>query len=186
MDGSLEFPADDRKSVLRLYRTGSGVVSRQAQVPLFIADWWSVRDIRGATFTSIDFITQTLRRIRDQGLDCLFADGLPRPMPSWAKQVAKWVTTCTPSDFGYFRRRWSYETLAEALAWEADVRVRAETVRRVMRRHRSVRRIHLICDDAAFHKGRSVREYLREWGHRIVLHFMPRFAPETTPIERIW
>ena len=204
----------------------------------------------------------------------------------------------TPEDFGYFRRRWSCETLAEVLAWETGVRVSAETVRRVLqrlgyvwrrprptvgpvdpdhaaklaaiqellkhlpadeaavfqdevdihlnpkigscwmkrgeqaevptpgnnekrhiagslvwrtgtlvvsppgirrnselfvahlddlrRRFRSVRRIHVICDNAAFHKSRRVQDYLREWGHRIVLHFLPRYAPETNPIERIW
>jgi DDE superfamily endonuclease len=51
---------------------------------------------------------------------------------------------------------------------------------------RSVRRIHVICDNAAFHKSRRVQDYLRERGHRIVLHFLPRCAPETNPIERVW
>jgi transposase len=298
MDGSIELSASDRKVVLRLYRTDSGAVSRRAHVLLLAADGWSLRDIRGATFTSFDFITQTLRRFRDRGLDGVFADDPSRPLPPWAEQLARWVTTRTPEDFGYFRRRWSCETLAEVLAWELDVRVSAETVRRVLhrlryvwrrprpvvgpvdpdhatklaaihellttlpadetavfqdevdihlnpkvgscwmkrgeqaevvtpgtnqKRHlagslvwrtgtlvvspagtrrnaelfvahlddlrcrfRSVRRIHVICDNAAFHKSRLVQEYLREWGHRIVLHFLPRYAPETNPIERIW
>ena len=54
------------------------------------------------------------------------------------------------------------------------------------RRLRGFRKIHVICDNAAFHKSRAVREYLETWGHRIVLHFLPRSAPETNPIERIW
>jgi transposase len=54
------------------------------------------------------------------------------------------------------------------------------------RRLRGFRKIHVICDNAAFHKSRPVREYLATWGHRIVLHFLPRYAPETNPIERIW
>jgi putative transposase len=24
------------------------------------------------------------------------------------------------------------------------------------------------------------------WGHRVVLHFLPTYAPETNPIERVW
>src|SRR5262249_15018856 len=81
-----------------------------------------------------DFITQTLRLFHDQGLNGPFVDEPPRPLPRWAKQLAKWVATRTPGDFGYFRRRWSCETLAEVLAWEAGVRGSAETVRRVLHR----------------------------------------------------
>ena len=298
MDGSLSLSADARKALLRVYRNESGVVSRRAQIVLLAADGWSQRDIRRATFTSYDFITETLRRFRDTGLNGLFTDESPRPLPKWTKRLAKWIATRTPADFGYFRRRWSCESLAEVLAWEAGVRVSAETVRRVLhrlgyvwrrprpvvgpvdpdhavklaaihelletlpadetavfqdevdihlnpkigscwmkrgeqaevvtpgnnqKRHlagslvwrtgtlvvspagtrrnaelfvahlddlrcrfRSVRRIHVICDNAAFHKSRLVQAYLRDWGHRIVLHFLPRYAPETNPIERIW
>jgi len=33
---------------------------------------------------------------------------------------------------------------------------------------------------------RKVREYLDRWGHRIVLHYLPKYAPQTNPIERLW
>lgn len=298
MDGSLSLSADDRKMLLWVYRNESGVVSRRAQIVLLAADGWSQREIRSATFTSFDFITQTLRQFRDQGVNALIDGEPPRPVPDWVRRLALWVATRTPEDFGYFRRRWSCETLAEVLAWESGVRVSAETVRRALhrlgyvwrrprpvvgpedpdynaklaaihqllttlpadetavfqdevdihlnpkigscwmkrgeqaevvtpgnnqKRHlagslvwrtgtlvvspagtrrnaelfvahlddlrcrfRSVRRIHVICDNAAFHKSRLVQAYLHEWGHRIVLHFLPCYAPETNPIERIW
>jgi putative transposase len=298
MDGSLSLSPDDRKVLLRIYRNESGIVSRRAQIVLLAVDGWSQRDIRRVTFTSFDFITETLRLFRDQGLNGPFADEPPRPLPKWAKRLSKWVASRTPEDFGYYRRRWSCEALAEVLAWELNVRVSAETVRRMLhrlgyvwrrprpivgpvdpdhdaklaaihellenlpedetavfqdevdihlnpkigscwmrrgeqaevvtpgnnqKRHlagslvwrtgtlvvspagtrrnaelfvahlddlrcrfRSVRRIHVICDNAAFHKSGLVQAYLREWGHRIVLHFLPRYAPETNPIERIW
>ncbi|MCL4161916.1 UNVERIFIED_CONTAM: hypothetical protein GTU68_005823, partial [Idotea baltica] len=51
---------------------------------------------------------------------------------------------------------------------------------------RGWKRIHVICDNAAFHKSRPVRKYLDRWGHRIILHFLPTRAPETNPIERVW
>lgn len=54
------------------------------------------------------------------------------------------------------------------------------------RRLRGFRRIHVICDNAAFHKSRAVQVYLNRWKDRITLHFLPCYAPETNPIERIW
>lgn len=49
--------------------------------------------------------------------------------------------------------------------------------------------IHVICDNARFHrvaKCKRLQEYLDRWGHRIVLHYLPLYAPETNPIERVW
>jgi len=56
-------------------------------------------------------------------------------------------------------------------------------------RFRRYRVIHVICDNAAFHRPdrcRKVRDYLKRWGHRVRLHFLPTYAPETNPIERVW
>jgi transposase len=61
-----------------------------------------------------------------------------------------------------------------------------EDLRHRLRRYRV---IHVICDNARFHqaaKCKRVREYLERWGHRIVLHYLPTYAPETNPIERVW
>lgn len=54
------------------------------------------------------------------------------------------------------------------------------------RRWRSYRVIHVICDNAVFHRSREVQGYLARWGHRLKLHFLPKYAPETNPIERVW
>jgi putative transposase len=57
------------------------------------------------------------------------------------------------------------------------------------RRFRRYRVIHVICDNASFHspeRCRKVRAYLERWGHRVRLHFLPTYAPETNPIERVW
>lgn len=54
------------------------------------------------------------------------------------------------------------------------------------RRLRTYHKIHVICDNASFHDCRPVREYLEQWGHRIELHFLPKYSPETNPIERVW
>jgi transposase len=57
------------------------------------------------------------------------------------------------------------------------------------RRFRRYGRIHVICDNAIFHQPqrcKKVEQYLARWGHRIVLHFLPTYAPDTNPIERVW
>lgn len=54
------------------------------------------------------------------------------------------------------------------------------------RRLRAFRKIHVVCDNARFHDCRAVREYLAKWGDRIELHYLPKYAPETNPIERVW
>ena len=57
------------------------------------------------------------------------------------------------------------------------------------RRFRLYRKIHVICDNACFHKAatsKKVQAYLAKWGDRIVLHYLPTYAPETNPIERLW
>jgi transposase len=51
---------------------------------------------------------------------------------------------------------------------------------------RCYRVIHVVCDNASFHNSRVVRDYLARWGERIMLHFLPKYAPETNPIERVW
>ncbi|MFQ5705627.1 MAG: IS630 family transposase [Gemmatimonadales bacterium] len=56
-----------------------------------------------------------------------------------------------------------------------------------LRHHlRRYRKIHVICDNARFHDCRRVHEYPAVWDHRIELHFLPAYSPDTNPIERIW
>ena len=54
------------------------------------------------------------------------------------------------------------------------------------KRLRGYRCIHVICDNAKFHDCRLVQAFLARWGHRIKLHFLPTYAPQTNPIERVW
>jgi transposase len=56
----------------------------------------------------------------------------------------------------------------------------------LLRRLRCYRHIHVICDNAIFHDCRLVWEFLARWEHRITLHFLPKYAPTTNPIERVW
>jgi putative transposase len=54
------------------------------------------------------------------------------------------------------------------------------------RQLRGYRVIHVVCDNARFHDCRVVREFLARHPGRVVLHYLPKYAPETNPIERIW
>jgi putative transposase len=54
------------------------------------------------------------------------------------------------------------------------------------RRYRRYKIIHVICDNAKPHSAKRVQEYLARWGHRVRLHYLPAYAPECNPIERVW
>lgn len=67
-----------------------------------------------------------------------------------------------------------------------DARLFVNHLDDLRRRLRTYGKIHVILDNARFHDCRLVRNYLARWGHRIQLHFLPKYAPETNPIERVW
>jgi putative transposase len=55
------------------------------------------------------------------------------------------------------------------------------------RRLRRYKKIHVICDNAKFHQECwAVWEFVARHGERVVLHFLPKYAPECNPIERVW
>ena len=299
MGRSIQLTEQERKSLLRLYRSqGNARSARQAHVVLLRAEGWTWEEIRQVTFSSNDFIAETLKLFQEHRLGIWLDVEQSSPPPEWLLQVVQWMTCSTPQEFGYFRTRWTCEMLAEVLAWETGQRVSAETVRRGLHRmgfvwrrprptvgpvdpeyerklaeiqalleslpedetavfqdevdvnlnpkigsawmdrgqqaevvtpgnnvkryvsgslhwrtgrlivsapttkrnseqflhhlddlrrsFRSYRVVHVICDNASFHHSRIVREYLEKWSHRIRVHFLPRYAPETNPIERVW
>jgi putative transposase len=53
-------------------------------------------------------------------------------------------------------------------------------------RLRCYRVIHVICDNAKPHLAKRVETYLARHGGRVVLHYLPTYAPQTNPIERVW
>ncbi len=55
------------------------------------------------------------------------------------------------------------------------------------RRLRRYKKIHVICDNAKFHHDCwAVWEFCHRYGDRVVLHFLPKYAPQLNPIERVW
>jgi transposase len=68
-----------------------------------------------------------------------------------------------------------------------DGRLFVEHLHEVRRRLRSFRKIHVICDNAKFHaECWEVWEFCHQYGEHVELHFLPKYAPELNPIERIW
>src|SRR5262245_33194798 len=61
-----------------------------------------------------------------------------------------------------------------------------DDLRRAFRHYRV---IHVICDNAFNHrpdKSKVVRKYLADWGERVRLHFIPKYATDTNPVEEVW
>jgi len=57
----------------------------------------------------------------------------------------------------------------------------------VRRRLRRYKKIHVICDNAKFHHDCwAVWEFCYRYGDRVQLHFLPKYAPDLNPIERVW
>jgi transposase len=116
----------------------------------------------------------------------------PKIGPMWMRKGAQ-ATVRTP---GTNTKRY----LAGALNWRTGEVILTEGRRRnadlflahldeLRWRYRRYRVIHVICDNAAFHRPdrcKKIKDYLQKWGHRIQLHFLPTYAPETNPIERVW
>ena len=54
------------------------------------------------------------------------------------------------------------------------------------RRLRRWKVVHVICDNAAFHKSKAVKRWVSKRGGRVVLHYLPSRAPEENPVERVF
>ena len=52
--------------------------------------------------------------------------------------------------------------------------------------YRRAEKIHLILDNCIIHKSRQTQAWLRQFGNRVVLHFLPPYSPEHNVIERLW
>lgn len=88
--------------------------------------------------------------------------------------------------------------LAGSLHWRTGVLITTTGARRdgalfvrhlheLRRRLRRYRVIHVLCDNAKFHHDCwAVWEFCHRYGERVQLHFLPKYAPELNPIERVW
>jgi transposase len=81
---------------------------------------------------------------------------------------------------------WRTGVLFETVGPRRDGALFARHLDELRRRLRRYRVVHVLCDNAKFHKEGAVVRFLREHGGRVVLHYLPRYAPECNPVERVW
>jgi transposase len=46
--------------------------------------------------------------------------------------------------------------------------------------------IHLIVDNARYHKSEKVKDFLRKTRNRLTIHYLPAYSPDYNPIEGLW
>ena len=82
---------------------------------------------------------------------------------------------------------WRTGTLITTRGPKRDGALFAAHLDELRRRLRRYKKIHVILDNAKFHyDSRVLWEFLGAHGDRFVFHFLPKYAPELNPIERIW
>jgi putative transposase len=82
---------------------------------------------------------------------------------------------------------WRTGALLTTVGDRRDSQLFVEHLHELRRRLRRYRVIHVICDNAKFHHNAwEVWEFCYRHGDRVVLHFLPKYAPELNPIERVW
>jgi len=82
---------------------------------------------------------------------------------------------------------WRTGALLTTAGAKRDGKLFVAHLHELRRRLRRYKKIHVICDNAKFHDGCwEVWEFCHKYGARVVLHFLPKYAPELNPIERVW
>jgi DDE superfamily endonuclease len=131
---------------------------------LLRSDGWSHRQIRLATFANFDFIADALRLDRRRDRAAFAEPQARRPLPPWATILRRWWSVRRGRGG---TRRCSRPTSTSCGAASGG-------------------RIHVICDNAAFHKSRAVVAYLERWATGSICTSCHATPPETNPIERVW
>jgi putative transposase len=82
---------------------------------------------------------------------------------------------------------WRTGTLFTTLGPKRDGALFVRHLHDLRRRLRRYKKIHVICDNAKFHHDCwAVWEFCYRYGDRVVLHFLPKYAPDLNPVERVW
>jgi len=76
--------------------------------------------------------------------------------------------------------------LAPVTGPRRDGKLAAKHLDELARRVRHYRKVHVLLDNAKTHRCKAVNEVVKAHGGRLVLHFLPRYAPECNPVERVW
>jgi transposase len=130
--------------LLRIYRKDPDPELRfRAHLILLLAGGHAWDTIEAMLFCSSRTVDRWLKRFQAEGVAGLTGRKRGRPFRlglGWVAVLVSWVTTKTPSDFGFLRSRWSCALLAVLLREREGVTASRETVRRWLHRGRLVYR----------------------------------------------
>ncbi|WP_437589745.1 transposase [Sorangium sp. So ce1000] len=56
----------------------------------------------------------------------------------------------------------------------------------LLRRYRRYRRLHVIVDNFGIHTSKKTRAFVEATDGKLMLHFLPPYAPKYNRIERVW
>jgi transposase len=130
----LSLTTQQHDELLRIYRKDPDPELRfRAHIILLLAGGYAWDTIEALLFCSSRTVDRWLKRFQAEGVAGL--TGRKRGRPSrlglgWVAVLVTWVTTKTPRDFGFLRRRWSCALLALLLREREGVTASRETVRR--------------------------------------------------------
>jgi transposase len=212
MEGSIALAPGQRKRLLGLYRKpwSPHHVRLRAHIVLLLADGHTWAVVAAVLFCSTATIARWKDRFEGGGIAALFADDRGRwpALGGWAALAARWVRGRTPRDFGYLRSRWccltvwvSQETvrrwlLRDGLVWRRPRPVLGPKDPRRPQKLRAIRDLlrSLPADEAAVFQDEVDLNlnpdigcmWMAEWGHRVVLHYLPAYSPTDNPVERVW
>jgi len=134
----LSLTTGQRDDLLTIYRKDPDPELRfRAHIILLLAEDRPWSDIQAILFCSSRTIGRWLKRFQSEGAAGLTGRKRGRPFRlglGWVALLVSWVTTKTPSDFGFLRSRWSCAVLALLLHEREGVTASRETVRRLLHR----------------------------------------------------
>jgi transposase len=77
----------------------------------------------------------------------------------------------------------------DVIAKEYDKSINGETItdflQKVANHYQNEKEIYIICDQAGYHKGTEVKDFLKH-NSQIKLRYLPTYSPNLNPIERLW
>ena len=82
----------------------------------------------------------------------------------------------------------AYELSKHKLIYKEVEKVNANEIKaflgQVRRSYKAMKKVHLIWDNAGYHRSLKIKKYARRLG--IELHYLPPYSPNLNPIERLW
>src|SRR3954453_9397181 len=134
----LSLNTKQRDELLTIYRKDPDPELRfRSHIILLLADGHAWDTIEAMLFCSSRTVDRWSKRFQAEGVAGLTGRKRGRPFRvglGWVAVLVSWVTSKTPSDFGFLRSRWSCALLALLLHEREGVTAGRETVRRLLHR----------------------------------------------------